>query len=102
MEPRTKSLVLGGAVAVGCALCAFYLYRKSKSTPKKPKPISKALMIQILKEQERECYPFLRVAAQIFKEASIKRGQMIQHMSFAEQTNLREAVFTASKLSCEC
>lgn len=103
MEPRTKSLVLGGAVALGCALCGWYLYRKSKGVKEsKPKPISKILMIQIMKEQEREYYAFMRVTAQIFKEAAAARGKLIQYMSDAEQTDLREAVFKSRRSSFQC
>ncbi len=66
MGDRTKNLLLGGAALLGSALCGWYIYEKCHT--EKVTQISTGLLIQIMKEEEREFYPILKVLAEFSKE----------------------------------
>ncbi len=72
MNTKTRNALLGGALLFGGAFYAFYLYKKNQARvafEKEFKPVSKQLILQILKEEKRELFPLIRYVAQTSKQA---------------------------------
>jgi len=82
---------------LGGALCGWYLYGKSQ-TVKEDTPISKELMIQILKEQEREAYPIFKCLYSISTEILNQQKQSEKAMEIPFE-KLKESVFMQCRLS---
>lgn len=90
MGLHTRHFLLGGAVALGGAIYGFYCYRKSKAA-KKPKPIPKALIIQILKEQNRDSYRVLQFTAEVFMANLEQQKELNINVPYEET---KQEVFT--------
>ncbi len=97
MKTQTRNLLLGGAVVLGGALSAWYLYGKSQPV-KEYKPLPKKLIMQILKEQEREYYPIFKCTCGIFMEV-LKQYKETKRNEEIPFENLKDSVFMQCRLS---
>ncbi len=89
MEDRTKKFLLGGAALLGSALFGWYFYEKKHHPQPVPRTnsISKSLWMQILKDQEREFYPILKMTSDLSKEY-LKELNMMPTSEIMQQTLL--------------
>ncbi len=99
MKTQTRNLLLGGAVVLGGVLSAWYFYNKSQPVEEST-PISKEIVIQIIKEQEREFYQVFKCVNSIYRDI-VKNIQETKGDLDIPSEKLKAAVFMQCRLSCE-